>query len=138
MCGIHGILNRRGMPLPDIDLHRRMGDISRHRGPDDHGTYRDREIMLGMRRLSIIDVDGGHQPIANEDASVTAVCNGEIYNFRELRRRLIASGHRFSTASDSEVIVHLYEEYGDGLVEHLDGMFGFALWDTRRRRLLLA
>lgn len=87
-----------------------MGDISIHRGPDDEGSYVDERIALGMRRLSIIDVEGGHQPIVNEDHSVLAVCNGEIYNFRELRDELKRAGHRFRSGSDSEVIVHLYEE----------------------------
>lgn len=137
MCGIHGILDRRGEPLPDTDLHRLMGDATVHRGPDDEGSYRNREVLIGMRRLSIIDVAGGHQPIANEDGTLQMVCNGEIYNFRELRARLLELGHKFRTSSDSEVIVHLYEEYGDEFVKHLDGMYGFALWDSRRRRLLL-
>ena len=91
-----------------------------------------------MRRLSIIDVAGGHQPIASEDGQVVAVCNGEIYNFRELRRELEAAGHRFATHSDSEVAVHAYEEYGDAFLNKLDGMFGLALWDRRRRRLIVA
>jgi asparagine synthase (glutamine-hydrolysing) len=94
--------------------------------------------MFGMQRLAIIDVAGGHQPIANEDQTITAICNGEIYNFRELRQQLEASGHRFSTQSDSEVIVHLYEEYGINFVEHLSGMFALAVWDSVRKRLLLA
>ncbi len=94
--------------------------------------------MFGMRRLAIIDVAGGHQPIANEDETVTAICNGEIYNFRELRTALQAKGHRFKTNSDSEVIVHLYEEYGADFVQHLSGMFALALWDSTRKRLLLA
>lgn len=137
MCGIHGVLSRRGAHLDGADLHRRMGDITRHRGPDDHGYFSDSRVLLGMRRLSIIDVDGGHQPIANEDESIRVVCNGEIYNFREIRSDLTERGHRFRTASDTEVIVHLYEEYGDDFVDHLDGMYGFALWDGRRSRLLI-
>src|SRR5690606_36937320 len=94
-------------------------------------------LRMGMRRLSIIDVDGGHQPISNEDGSVWVVCNGEIYNFKKLRDELRAKGHRFRSNSDSEVIVHLYEEHGDAFVAHLDGMFGFALWDKARQRLLI-
>ena len=88
----------------------RMGHAQRHRGPDDHGFFADGDLMFGMQRLAIIDVAGGHQPIANEDGTVTAICNGEIYNFRELRRDLRTRGHQFGTGSDSEVIVHLYEE----------------------------
>ena len=114
-----------------------MGAVSLHRGPDDEGAYIDESLLLGMRRLSIIDLVGGHQPIAGEDRTVWAVCNGEIYNFRELRARLQRDGHTFETGCDTEVLVHLYEEHGDGLIEHLSGMFGFALWDNRRRRLLI-
>ena len=114
-----------------------MGDETIHRGPDDDGSYVGNGVLLGMRRLSIIDVAGGHQPISNEDGTIWVVCNGEIYNFRQLRTRLEGLGHTFSTRSDTEVIVHLYEEYGTRCVEHLDGMFGFALWDEKRRRFLL-
>jgi asparagine synthase (glutamine-hydrolysing) len=114
-----------------------MGAVTTHRGPDDEGSYADDRIAFGMRRLSIIDVAGGHQPIANEDESLQVVCNGEIYNFRELRAELEEKGHRFRTKSDAEVIVHLYEEHGDAFVKHLGGMFGFALWDVRRKRLLI-
>jgi asparagine synthase (glutamine-hydrolysing) len=114
-----------------------MGDITVHRGPDDAGEYVDDGILLGMRRLAIIDVKGGHQPISNENNSLWVVCNGEIYNFRELRDGLKRRGHTFRTDSDSEVILHLYEEHGDDFVTHLDGMYGFALWDSKNRRLLL-
>jgi len=112
----------------------------RHRGPDDEGIHTDDSsaVSIGIRRLSIMDVSGGHQPLCNEDRSVWVVCNGEIYNHPELRARLRASGHTFATGSDTEVLVHLYEEYGDELVHALDGMFAFALWDERRARLLLA
>ncbi|HEY8458924.1 MAG TPA: asparagine synthase (glutamine-hydrolyzing), partial [Blastocatellia bacterium] len=109
-----------------------------HRGPDDEGFYFKENVAMGMRRLSIIDLATGRQPISNEDGSVWVVFNGEIYNFPELRERLLARGHRFSTHSDTEVIVHLYEDHGDDLVDHLNGMFAFALWDERRRRLLIA
>lgn len=115
-----------------------MASVSVHRGPDDEGTYSDHEILLGMRRLAIIDVGGGHQPIANEDGTIHVVCNGEIYNYKELTESLVRKGHRFQTQSDTEVLVHLYEEYGDDLVHRLNGMFAFALWDSRRRRLLIA
>jgi asparagine synthase (glutamine-hydrolysing) len=109
-----------------------------HRGPDDEGFYYRGPVVLGMRRLSIIDVAGGHQPIGNEDGSIWVVFNGEIYNFAGLREDLIARGHRFKTQTDTEVIVHLYEEAGDDLVDHLNGMFAFAVWDEGRQRLLLA
>jgi asparagine synthase (glutamine-hydrolysing) len=109
-----------------------------HRGPDDEGFYLDGALGLGNRRLSIIDLGGGHQPLANEDETVWVTFNGEIYNYRELRSDLESRGHRFRTATDTEAIVHLYEDYGLSAVEHLRGMFAFALWDRRRRRLLLA
>jgi asparagine synthase (glutamine-hydrolysing) len=115
-----------------------MAAAIRHRGPDDEGFYFKENVAMGMRRLSIIDLATGRQPISNEDGSVWVVFNGEIYNFPELRERLLARGHRFSTHSDTEVIVHLYEDHGDDLVDHLNGMFAFALWDERRRRLLVA
>jgi asparagine synthase (glutamine-hydrolysing) len=109
-----------------------------HRGPDSDGLFHEGGIALAMRRLSIIDLEHGDQPISNEDGSVTVVQNGEIYNYRELRGELEARGHRFRTSSDTEVLVHLYEEHGDGLVERLRGMFAIALWDSRSHRLLLA
>jgi asparagine synthase (glutamine-hydrolysing) len=109
-----------------------------HRGPDDERSYVKDGIGLGMRRLSIIDLDGGKQPIANEDGSIVTVFNGEIYNYRELRSELKGLGHKFASASDTEVIVHLYEEFGDACVEKLRGMFAFAVWDSSRRRLLIA
>ncbi len=137
MCGIHGILALRPGATPTPDAHAQMGQITRHRGPDDDGFHLDGPVLIGMQRLSIIDVGGGHQPIANETGDVIVVCNGEIYNFRELRAGLIDKGHRFSTGSDTEVIVHLYEEYGDEFIGRLRGMFGFALWDARRERLLI-
>jgi asparagine synthase (glutamine-hydrolysing) len=117
-----------------------MCSTMRHRGPDDEGTHSDESaaVSIGIRRLSIMDVAGGHQPLCNEDRSVWVVCNGEIYNHPELRAQLRARGHTFATGSDTEVLVHLYEEYGDELVQALDGMFAFALWDERRARLLLA
>ena len=138
MCGIYGILSLDGQRRHEPAVLARMGDAIVHRGPDDSGAYSDGDLLLGMRRLSIIDVAGGHQPIASEDGQVVAVCNGEIYNFRELRRDLEAAGHRFATHSDSETAVHAYEEYGDAFLNKLDGMFGLALWDRRRRRLIVA
>jgi asparagine synthase (glutamine-hydrolysing) len=136
MCGIYGILHLDGAPAPAETLPR-MGRVTIHRGPDDDGALYDGPCALGMRRLSIIDVAGGHQPICNEDRTVWVVANGEIYNYRELRAELEAQGHRFSTGSDCETIVHLYEQHGDDFVTRLNGMFGFALWDARRRRLLV-
>jgi len=138
MCGIYGILSLYGRSDRSPDILGRMGSSIRHRGPDDEGTFSDGPLLLGMRRLSIIDVAGGHQPITSEDGQVVVVCNGEIYNFRELRRQLEAAGHRFATHSDTEVAVHAYEEYGDAFLSRLEGMFGLALWDRRRRRLLVA
>jgi asparagine synthase (glutamine-hydrolysing) len=114
-----------------------MGRVIEHRGPDDHGHFQAPGIGLGMRRLSIIDVAGGHQPIANEDETVWIVLNGEIYNFQELHARLEQKGHRFRTRTDTEAIVHLYEEEGLDFFKHLRGMFGLALWDVKRERLVL-
>ncbi|MFI5402194.1 MAG: asparagine synthase (glutamine-hydrolyzing) [Planctomycetota bacterium] len=137
MCGIYGVLALKPGARPDPALLSRMGAVTRHRGPDDDGVYADQHVLLGMRRLSIIDLSGGHQPIGNEDGQIQVVCNGEIYNFRELREELKRRGHVFKTGSDTEVLVHLYEEEGDAFVGRLNGMFGFALWDARRRRLLV-
>jgi asparagine synthase (glutamine-hydrolysing) len=138
MCGIAGYVGgerSRERSLADL---RRMCDAITHRGPDDAGYHVSPGVALGMRRLSIIDLAGGHQPIGNEDSSVQIVFNGEIYNYRELRANLLRSGHQFQTHSDTETIVHLYEEVGDRVVDHLRGMFGFAIWDERRERLLVA
>lgn len=137
MCGIYGIFDP-SLRLANRDLVDRMGRAMRHRGPDDSGSHLDGPLAFGMQRLAIIDVEGGHQPIANEDDSVIAVCNGEIYNFRELREELLAKGHQFRSSSDSEVIVHLYEEHGTDFVSRLSGMFGLALWDRKEARLILA
>jgi asparagine synthase (glutamine-hydrolysing) len=134
MCGIVG----RVSPAPVGELEiRRMCDAIRHRGPDDWGVFTEGGTGLGARRLSIIDIAGGHQPLANEDGSVVVVMNGEIYNYPELRPELEAQGHRFRTRTDTEVLVHLYEQYGEGMLRRLRGMFGFAIWDRNRRRLLL-
>jgi asparagine synthase (glutamine-hydrolysing) len=138
MCGIYGILALAGAQQHDPGVLSRMGGAIVHRGPDDEGSFSDAHILLGMRRLSIIDVAGGHQPITNEDGSVVVVCNGEIYNYRELRARLEAAGHRFATHSDTEVIAHLYEDRGEEFLAELEGMFGLAVWDRSRRRLIVA
>lgn len=138
MCGICGIYQyRSGEPVQEETLRGMMHSI-RHRGPDGEGLYLEPTLGLGMRRLSIIDVAGGKQPIYNEDGSIVLVFNGEIYNYRELAHDLQGRQHKFRTASDTEVIVHLYEEFGDDCVQKLRGMFAFAIWDTRKRRLLLA
>ncbi|RMF81834.1 MAG: asparagine synthase (glutamine-hydrolyzing) [Chloroflexi bacterium] len=136
MCGICGVYDEQRTAFPH--LIRPMLDSMIHRGPDDEGIYQDEDVILGMRRLSIIDLDGGQQPIYNEDGSVALVFNGEIYNYRLVRANLEKKGHRFNTNSDTEVIVHLYEEYGVDCVLHLRGMFAFALWDTNTRNLLVA
>jgi len=138
MCGILGFINTDLTRPADEQIARAMSAAITHRGPDDEGFYFKQNVAMGMRRLSIIDLATGRQPISNEDGSVWVVFNGEIYNFPELRRRLLARGHQFGTHSDTEVIVHLYEDHGDELVDHLNGMFAFALWDERRRRLLIA
>lgn len=136
MCGIAGIMSVTGRPVMEEEL-RAMCAAMIARGPDDEGVYLAQEAGLAMRRLSVIDLHTGHQPVCNEDRTVWVVLNGEIYNYRDLRGELIGRGHEFSTATDTEVIVHLYEELGDRCVERLRGMFAFALWDVRRRRLLL-
>lgn len=137
MCGIVGIAPGTNSATSDRETVRRMASSIRHRGPDDEGFFESEGVILGMRRLSIIDLAGGHQPIANEDESVWVICNGEIYNYRALRADLEQRGHRFRTQSDVEVIVHLYEEHGGDFVSHLSGMFAIALWDVRARRLVL-
>ena len=138
MCGIAGIIGTDRDYLADADEIHRMCQAIVHRGPDDEGIYANGSVGLGMRRLSIIDLATGHQPIHNEDQSVWIVFNGEIYNFPELRAELEADGHRFYTNTDTEAIVHLYEKHGSECVQKLRGMFAFALWDERRRSLLLA
>src|SRR6267154_171491 len=138
MCGIAGFA---GWQLGDEEARRSvhaMCDAIVHRGPDDSGYFVAPDVALGMRRLSIIDVAGGQQPIGNEDGSIQVVFNGEIYNHHELRRDLIGRGHRFRTQSDTETIVHLYEEMGENCVVKLRGMFAIALWDARTKRLVLA
>ncbi|MGH7799093.1 MAG: asparagine synthase (glutamine-hydrolyzing) [Thermodesulfobacteriota bacterium] len=138
MCGICGVVYSHPERPVDRNMLRHMTDILSHRGPDRDGYFIAPGVGFGVRRLSIIDLETGDQPISNEDETVTVVCNGEIYNFQELRQELLAAGHRFKTHSDVEVIVHLYEDYGVECVNHLRGMFGFALWDARHRRLMLA
>ncbi len=138
MCGICGIFNYESNAPAERAALQKAAHAMAHRGPDDEGFYVDEGLGLGNRRLSIIDLAGGHQPIANEDESVWITFNGEIYNYQELRTELEARGHRFRTSSDTETILHGYEEYGVKCLERLRGMFAFGLWDRRARRLLLA
>jgi asparagine synthase (glutamine-hydrolysing) len=137
MCGICGIVALRNDQPIDQHLLQQMNDTIRHRGPDDAGYFCDDTAGLAMRRLSIIDLNTGHQPISNEDGTIWIVFNGEIYNYRELRQKLEQKGHVFTTQTDTETIVHAYEEYGDDCVQHLNGMFAFAIWDQKKRRLFL-
>ncbi len=138
MCGIAGLWNRATGEPADPDLLRRMSDALRHRGPDDSGTYIDADLGLSHRRLSILDLASGHQPMANEDGSLWITFNGEIFNYAEIREELIAQGHRFRTRSDTEVILHLYERMGPACVGRFNGQFSFAIWNRRDRRLFLA
>jgi asparagine synthase (glutamine-hydrolysing) len=138
MCGIYGLLGADARQPADADLLRRMDDSLVHRGPDGGGQYCDGPLGMGMRRLSIIDLATGDQPMANEDGSVWVVFNGEIYNYREVRADLLARGHTFRTASDTEVLVHLWEEDGEACVRRLRGMFAFAIWDRATATLFLA
>ena len=136
MCGICGIASTNGSAVTD-----RVAAMSAtlvHRGPDSFGEFSDGDVALAARRLSIIDLETGDQPIANEDGTLHVVQNGEIYNYRELRRELERAGHHFRTQGDTEVLLHLYEEQGDRFAERLRGMFAIAIWDGRRRRLVLA
>lgn len=138
MCGIAGFIDADYTDDEASSVIDTMCQVIRHRGPDEQGIWVGNGVALGMRRLAIIDLSLGHQPMSNEDESVLVVFNGEIYNYRELQKELAHRGHRFRTNSDTEVIVHAYEEYGDDCVRHLEGMFSFAVWDKKRRRLLAA
>ena len=136
MCGIAGIYDKTNAPSPS--LVDEMVDRLEHRGPDERGVYLGSPLSFGMRRLSIIDLSSGTQPIWNEDRSIVIVFNGEIYNFHELRKRLLDLGHKFSTNSDTETVIHLYEEYGESCVDHLQGMFAFAIWEVEKEKLFIA
>ena len=138
MCGIAGLWNIKTKAPVDRTLLSRMVRTLHHRGPDDSGIYLSQDIGLGHTRLSIVDLSGGHQPMCNEDGSIWVVFNGEIYNHPELRSTLIQKGHTFKTHSDTEVILHAYEEMGEGCVREFNGQFAFALWDGHRRELFLA
>src|SRR6266545_197008 len=134
MCGIAGAIHRESVR----ERVQRMCDALAHRGPDDEGIHQDRDVAIGMRRLAIIDVAGGHQPLSNEDGTIWVVFNGEIYNHARLRAELQRDGHVFQTHSDTEVLVHLYEQAGPDGFARLSGMFAFAIWDAPRRRLVVA
>ncbi|RXR00884.1 asparagine synthase (glutamine-hydrolyzing) [Pseudoxanthomonas composti] len=138
MCGIAGLVVAPGQPAPSLALGQRMTEVIAHRGPDDTGIHHDQRALLGMRRLAIIDVAGSHQPLYGADRRVALVFNGEIYNYRELRRELEAAGHVFHTQGDTEVILQAYLRWGADAFTRLDGMFGVAIWDTRSGELLLA
>jgi asparagine synthase (glutamine-hydrolysing) len=138
MCGITGIMQFGGEARVQPETLRQMCAAMVHRGPDDVGIYTDGAVGIGMRRLSIVDLATGHQPLSNEDGTVWIVFNGEIYNHASLREQLQARGHQYRTNSDTETIIHLYEEYGPECVQHLRGMFAFAIWDARRQRLFIA
>ncbi len=138
MCGICGIYEPGSGAVVSRPTLKAMADTIRHRGPDDEGFYVCGSVGLGHRRLSIIDLEGGHQPLSNEDGSIWIVFNGEIYNFEELNRRFLSTGHSFKTRSDTETIVHLYEELGEACFAELRGMFTIALWDGRKKQLVLA
>lgn len=138
MCGIAGIHNFRGTQAQSVETVSKMLSSIYHRGPDGFGAYHDRDVCLGHARLSIIDLSGGAQPMSNEDGSVWITFNGEIFNFEELRAGLEERGHRFKTRSDTEVIVHLYEDFGPGCLERLNGQFAFAIWDTAKKELFIA
>ena len=138
MCGIIGVLNQTDQPPVEEAILRQMLEMIRHRGPDGFGIYRDAHIGLGNARLSIIDIDGGDQPIGNENGSMWIVFNGEIFNYVELRSLLETHGHIFSTKSDTEVILHLYEDFGPDCLQYLNGQFAIAIWDSNQQKLFLA
>ena len=138
MCGICGEITLSGGEAPLVSTVQAMNRAMRHRGPDGQGEYADEHLAMGSTRLAIIDLTGGQQPIHNEDQTIWIVFNGEIYNSPALRHQLERLGHAFYTHSDTEVIVHAYEEFGDECVRHLNGIFAFAIWDTRTRTLFVA
>ena len=138
MCGICGVIHRQKDHPVEFNDVKRMCDVIRHRGPDDEGQFVQDNVGIGMRRLSIIDLSTGAQPIFNEDRSLAIVFNGEIYNHDDIRLELLAKGHQFRTKADTEAIIHAYEEWGVDCVEKLNGMFAFAIWDGRKQRLFLA
>ena len=138
MCGISGLISLNLINEAESSIVRKMNQRLKHRGPDSDGVFSTEHVMLAMRRLSIIDLEGGQQPIFNESGDIAIVCNGEIYNHHELRAELESLGHHFSSHSDVETIVHAYEEYGVECLAKLRGMFVFALWDAKDNKLLMA
>src|SRR5947209_2077364 len=138
MCGLAGIFETDAGRAADPATVRLMADALVHRGPDGSGFHQQQNVGFGFRRLALNDLARGDQPFANETGSVVSMCNGEIYNYRELRARLLARGHRFSTNCDCEILPHLYEEYGPALVDHLDGQFALVVYDRDKNQLLLA
>lgn len=140
MCGICGLIQLEGVPRPVTDraVLERMTDVMRHRGPDDRGFHAEPGVAIGVRRLSIVDVAGGHQPVANEDKTIWAAQNGELYNHESIRTDLLARGHQFNSRCDTEILPHLYERVGDDVPAHVNGKFAFVVWDRRRRRALIA
>src|SRR5918999_6419330 len=141
MCGICGVVQVGGgepRPVVEPETLDRMTDVMTHRGPDDRGTFVANGVAFGVRRLSVVDVEGGHQPFPNEDGTVWGMQNGELYNHRDLRVALGAEGHTFRSRCDTEVLPHLYERHGPSFPEQLRGMFGLAVWDDSRRRAIVA
>src|SRR5262245_28086586 len=138
MCGIAGMLDLTALRSVSTLALRSMTDAIKHRGPDDSGFHTETGVGLGSRRLSIVDLAGGHQPISNEDGTVWVAFNGELYDYPELRASLLARRHELKTRCDTECIVHLWEDYGERMFDGLRGQFAFALWDRRRRTLILA
>jgi asparagine synthase (glutamine-hydrolysing) len=138
MCGIAGVYRYQGDNAISLRGLECMVAALHHRGPDESGVYVDRHVGLGHARLSVIDLSSGPQPIHNEDKTLWVVFNGEIYNYKELRQSLQERGHRFHTATDTEVLLHLYEEHGLDLLDHLNGQYAMAIWDTRKKELFLA
>ena len=138
MCGICGQYNFKNNQPVARDIIERMTNTIVHRGPDDEGYHISGSLGLGFRRLSIIDLQGGHQPMSDEERSVWIIFNGEIYNYPELRKELISYGYKFQTKSDTEVIIYGYKKWGSDVFNHLNGMFGLAIWDERKKKLILA
>ena len=138
MCGICGYIHLDESNKPNEAILRGMAETLRLRGPDDEGFFVKDNACLGHRRLSIIDLESGHQPMLNEDGTIAVVCNGEIYNFQDIKAALVEKGHRFRTRSDTEIIAHAYEEHGEDCLKDFNGMFAIALWDSRKKTLFLA
>src|SRR3954447_10154303 len=140
MCGICGVIQVGGAPREVVppEVLDAMTDTMVHRGPNDRGTHQEPGMAFGARRLSIVDVEGGHQPFANEDGTVWGMQKGDLYNHDQLRSALRANGHRFASRCDTEILPHLYERFGTGLAERLRGKFGIAVWDRARRRAVVA